>query len=124
MKANDHPMIGSNLPCLKQGMDKVWANYFVRWIKAYASRGIKMWGVSAQNEPGFVDNTQWEACSFNSSGQRDFIRDFLGPAINASVPDVKIIAFDDDKSQLREWADTILGDPAAAAFVWGMGLHW
>ncbi len=38
--------------------------------------------------------------------------------------DVKLIAYDDDKSQLRQWADVILGDPDAAKYVWGLGLHW
>jgi O-glycosyl hydrolase len=37
---------------------------------------------------------------------------------------VKLIAYDDDKSQLSEWADVILGDKEAAKYVWGLGLHW
>jgi len=30
------------------GMDKVWAGYFLRWVKAYMGHGIKIWGVTAQ----------------------------------------------------------------------------
>eukprot|EP00285_Hemiselmis_virescens_P003840 CAMPEP_0173406742 /NCGR_PEP_ID=MMETSP1356-20130122/65325_1 /TAXON_ID=77927 ORGANISM="Hemiselmis virescens, Strain PCC157" /NCGR_SAMPLE_ID=MMETSP1356 /ASSEMBLY_ACC=CAM_ASM_000847 /LENGTH=363 /DNA_ID=CAMNT_0014367777 /DNA_START=51 /DNA_END=1138 /DNA_ORIENTATION=+ len=122
MKTNDHPMVGSDVPCIKDGMHQVWAEYILLWIKAYGSHGISIWGVTAQNEPGFVDNTAWEACSFTAAQQRDFIRDHLGPTLNGT--DTNIIAFDDDKSALREWADTILSDPEAANFTWGMGLHW
>jgi len=29
-------------------MEKVWAGYFLRWVKAYMGHGIKIWGVTAQ----------------------------------------------------------------------------
>ena len=38
--------------------------------------------------------------------------------------DVKLIAYDDDKSQLKKWADIILGNNETAKYVWGLGLHW
>ena len=28
-----------------------WANYYVKFIKAYEKEGIPVWGVTIQNEP-------------------------------------------------------------------------
>lgn len=35
---------------------KTWAMYFAKFIKAYEDSGIKIWGVTVQNEPsdGFL----------------------------------------------------------------------
>jgi glucosylceramidase len=35
---------------------KTWAMYFAKFIKAYEDNGIKLWGVTVQNEPsdGFL----------------------------------------------------------------------
>ena len=40
-------------------MQRVWATYFSKFIEAYRTHGIDMWGVTVQNEPeasvGWVD---------------------------------------------------------------------
>lgn len=35
---------------------KAWAMYFAKFIKAYEDKGIKIWGITVQNEPsdGFI----------------------------------------------------------------------
>ncbi len=30
---------------------KTWANYFVKFLKAYQSQGIDIWGLTVENEP-------------------------------------------------------------------------
>lgn len=52
-----------------------------------------------------------------AADQRDFIRDYLGPRMEEEG--VQLMGFDDQKNLLREWADTILGDPATSKYVWG-----
>ena len=35
---------------------KAWALYFVKFLEAYEKNGVKIWGLTAQNEPstGFI----------------------------------------------------------------------
>ncbi len=37
---------------------------------------------------------------------------------------VRVIGYDHNRNRLPEWANTILSDPAAGRYVWGMGFHW
>jgi O-Glycosyl hydrolase len=100
-----------------------WANYFVKFIRAYEQAGVPIWGVSVQNEPMAVQT--WESCIFTAEEERDFLRDHLGPTLErAGLGEKKIIAWDHNRTQLYQRASTILSDPAAARYVWGIGFHW
>ena len=60
-----------------------WANYFVKFLEAYKEQGIEFWGLTAQNEPwdGTVPNFTFNAMGWNSSTQRDWIVENLGPTL-------------------------------------------
>ncbi len=108
---------------LKPECRGVWAEYFVRYIREYAKEGIPIWGLTPQNEPEATQT--WDSCVFTAGEQRDFIRDHLGPALErAGLFNVRVIGYDHNRNRLPEWAQTILSDPAAARYVWGMGFHW
>ncbi len=47
-------MDGSGSPCLKKGMEPVWAQFISDSITAYHNNGIPMWGLTIQNEPEFA----------------------------------------------------------------------
>lgn len=40
-------------------MWQVWANYFVKYFRAYAEKGLKFWGVTPQNEPVITADPDW-----------------------------------------------------------------
>jgi len=101
---------------------KAWALYFTKFIEAYRSFGIDIWGITVQNEPGW--SPPWEGCYYNASEERDFVRDYLGPIMRQNEPNVKIMICDDQKSNVFEWAKIILGDLETAQYVWGSGFHW
>lgn len=129
MKNGNHPMVGSAQPCLKDDEDvhRAWALYFAEWISAYETMtGATVWGVTAQNEPGFYSNTAWEACSYTAAQQRDFIRDHLGPVLEDKFGKgaKAIMNYDFNKGGLEDWANTVLSDPEAASYIWGTALHW
>ncbi|RJG25269.1 glycoside hydrolase family 30 beta sandwich domain-containing protein [Paenibacillus thiaminolyticus] len=101
----------------------VWAKYFVKYIQAYAAEGIDIWGVTVQNEPKAVQ--PWDSCIYTAEEERDFVRDYLGPALAAAgLGHVKIIVWDHNKERLYERARTILSDPKANEYVYGVGFHW
>ena len=120
MKTNGEMLHGGKLkPALRQA----WANYFVRFIRAYEAEGIPIWGVTVQNEP--MATQTWESCIFTAEEERDFIKLFLGPTMRrAGLSDRKIIAWDHNRDLIYQRVSTIMADPEAARYVWGIGFHW
>ena len=120
MKDNNNMLHGGKL---KPEFYQAWANYFVRFIRAYEREGIPIWGVSIQNEP--MATQTWESCIFSAEDERDFLKNYLGPTIrNERLGDKKVIVWDHNRDLIYQRARTILTDPIAAQYAWGIGYHW
>ena len=102
---------------------EAWATYFTKFIQAYEDEGIPIWGITIQNEP--MASQTWESMIYTAEEERDFLRDYLGPIMNkAGLGDKKIIVWDHNRDLITHRANTILSDPEAAKYVWGVGFHW
>ncbi|GGK18364.1 glycosyl hydrolase [Yeosuana aromativorans] len=100
-----------------------WANYFVKFIKAYEKEGIPIWGITVQNEPMAIQT--WESCIYTAEAERDFIKNNLGPTFKKlGWSDKKIIVWDHNRDLMTHRANVIYNDPEASKYVWGMGFHW
>ena len=120
MKTTNNMLQGGKL---KPEFHQNWANYFVKFIKAYEAQGIPVWGLSVQNEP--MAKQTWESCIFTAEEERDFIKEYLGPTLHKEgLGDKKLIAWDHNRDLIYQRASTILNDPEAAKYVWGIGYHW
>lgn len=120
MKTNGDMLHGGKL---KPGMRQAWANYYARFLTAYAREGIPIWGISVQNEP--MATQRWESCIYTAEEERDFLKQYLGPTMRrAGLGDTKIIAWDHNRDLIYQRASTVLEDPDAARYVWGIGFHW
>ena len=120
MKDNKNMLQGGKLlPEYRQS----WADYYVKFIRAYEQEGIPLWGLSVQNEP--MAKQKWESCIFTAADERDFIKQYLGPTLEkAGMSGKKLIAWDHNRDLIYQRASTILDDPGAAKYVWGIGYHW
>lgn len=108
---------------LKPQYDHAWANFYIKFIRAYEAAGIPIWGLTVQNEP--MARQKWESCIYTAEEERDFIKNYLGPVLASSgMSDKKLIAWDHNRDLLYQRASTILEDPGAAKYVWGIGYHW
>jgi glucosylceramidase len=120
MKTNNDMLHGGKL---KPEFYQAWANYYTKFIKAYEREGIPVWGISIQNEP--MATQTWESCIYSAEEERDFLKNYLGPAMHREgLGDRKIIAWDHNRDLIYQRVSTILGDPKAAQYVWGIGYHW
>ena len=100
-----------------------WARYYAKFIKAYESQGIPIWGLTIQNEP--MATQRWESCIYTAEQERDFLKGHLGPILAMEgLGDKNIIVWDHNRDLITRRANTILGDPQAAKYVWGTGFHW
>ena len=120
MKDNNDMLHGGKL---KKDFYQSWADYYTRFIKAYEKEGIPVWGISIQNEP--MATQRWESCIYSGEEERDFLKNNLGPTMKKEgLGDKKIIGWDHNRDLLYQRASTLLDDPEAAKYLWGIGFHW
>ncbi|MFA9390631.1 MAG: glycoside hydrolase family 30 beta sandwich domain-containing protein [Prolixibacteraceae bacterium] len=120
MKDNNNALQGG---ILLEKFKQAWANHYVKFIQEYEKQGIPIWGLSVQNEPMAVQ--RWESCVYTAADERDFIKKYLGPTLhNNGMENKNLIAWDHNRDQIYQRATTILSDPDAAKYVWGIGFHW
>ena len=120
MKTNDQMNNGGKL---RKEFQDTWAEYYCKYIEYYERDGVPIWGISVQNEPEAVQT--WDSCIYTGEEERDFIKNFLGPALkNNKYLDKKLIIWDHNRDEMVERSRAVLSDPDAAKYVWGTGFHW
>ncbi|TYZ64426.1 hypothetical protein PybrP1_009690 [[Pythium] brassicae (nom. inval.)] len=117
----------TTLNCHIKG-DKYWtalALYYSKFFSAYESEGVRIWGLTTQNEPirQLGAPKAWQSLRFTAEEERDFIKKNLGPIMKQNHPDVKIIIMDDQKDEILKWNASLV-DPEARQYVSGIGVHW
>lgn len=120
MKTNKNMLQGGKLiPRFRQA----WANYFIKFIEAYESEGIPVWGLTIQNEP--MATQRWESCIYSAEEERDFLKYFLGPTMEkAGYKDKNIVVWDHNRDLISDRANVIFEDDEASKYAWGIGFHW
>jgi len=120
MKTNNSMLQGGKL---KPEFYQPWANYYIKFIKAYEKEGIPIWGLTIQNEP--MAKQRWESCIYTAEEERDFLKNYLGPTLKKEgLGDEKVIVWDHNRDLMFERSNVILNDTVAAKYVWGIGFHW
>ena len=112
-----------------------YANYFVKFVKAYENEGLPIYAVTVQNETG-VDrqrgSRKWHypSCRYSGEQERDFIKNCLGPAFKENGIETRIWCYDHNFNVERSGDDPglphpriILSDPEAAKYVDGTAFH-
>ncbi|KAI1301356.1 Lysosomal acid glucosylceramidase [Halotydeus destructor] len=108
---------------------KTWAKYYVKFLEAYQSNGVNIWGLTTGNEPtnGFIPFFPFNCMAFKAEWMRDFLKLDLGPTLAESgfgKDKVKIMVMDDQRMLLPKWAEVILRDANASQYVSGTAFHW
>jgi len=120
MKDNNDMLHGGKL---KKEFYSTWADYFVKFIRAYEKEGVNIWGVTIQNEP--MATQRWESCLYTADEEKEFLKNNLGPTFEKSgLSNKKIIVWDHNRDLIYQRAQTYFSDPVVAKYAWGMGFHW
>lgn len=103
-----------------------YGTYFVKWIQAMASNGIKITAITPQNEP--LNRKNSASLYMGWEEQQAFIKTALGPKLKAAGLDTKIYVFDhnynyDDMASQNDYPTRIYEDPAAAVYITGAAYH-
>nr|WP_299174257.1 glycoside hydrolase family 30 protein [uncultured Allomuricauda sp.] len=101
-----------------------WALFFSKYIDAYKSEGIDIWGFTVENEPLGNDNN-WESMHFSPAEMTQFVQNHLGPKLEEDGKgDVKILGYDQNREHLQEWVDEMFKDEASSKYFNGTAIHW
>jgi len=120
MKDNNDMLHGGHL---RPEFYRAWAIYYTKFIKSYRQAGVPIWGITVQNEP--MATQTWESCVYQATDERDFVKNYLGPAmVEQGLRGVHVMVWDHNRDLIVQRAQTILDDPAAAKYVWGIAFHW
>ncbi len=101
-----------------------FANYFVRYLQAYAAAGVPVDYISLQNEPLYLP-ASYPGMSMPASDQLTILRDYVLPALTASQLTTKVLIYDHNWDQ-PPYPQTILADSTVAASpqIGGIAWHW
>ena len=120
MKTNGTRIHGGKLKADYRGQ---WAEYFAKFIKAYAAEGLTTEFVTIQNEPEAVHS--WESCIWTGEDEGVFAANYLRPRLDAEGLDsVKIFFWDHNRNRVVERAKATLGVPGARQALAGIAYHW
>lgn len=104
---------------LKEEYFELWAQYYVKFIKAYEQEGIKISMITVQNEPKAVQ--KWDSCVYTAEEERDFVVQYLGKKMQDIG--VKILFWDHNKERIIDRAQVTLAGEAKDYFA-GVAFHW
>ncbi len=97
-----------------------YADYFVKYLRAYQREGIRIDAISVQNEP--LHEAAYPSMRMEAEEQLDFIRNHLGPALEKENINVKILLYDHNWDH-PDYPISILKDPVAGKYVAGSAFH-
>ena len=120
MKTNNNMNYGGKL--LKEYYD-LWSRYIIKYLDEMEKQGIHISMLTVQNEP--LATQTWDSCIYLPEDERDFIKDYMGPALLNSHKDVDLYIWDHNRGDvLVDYATRILDDKRANKYVKGLAFHW
>jgi glucosylceramidase len=116
MKTNNDTKGGS----LKPQYFKLYADYFVKYIKSMQAEGILLDAITVQNEPLHPRNNP--SMYMEAKDQADFVKNHLGTAFHEAAIKPKIIIYDHNLDRI-DYPISILEDKGAAQYIDGTVFH-
>ena len=119
MKNTHFLCLGGNL---RHKYRQTWADYFVKYIKAYKEEGFDIKYVTIQNEPNAIQ--LWESCLYNEDEEYDFAVNYLYPTLRNNNIDTKILIWDHNKEKVFNRAKKIFSMNGASEKIAGVAYHY
>jgi glucosylceramidase len=117
MKTSGSMLRGSLRPEFRETL----AQYFVKFIQAYALEGVTINTIMVNNEPHYASET-YPGMLMEANEQARFIAQNLGPALRDAKLETKILIWDHNWDQ-PQYPLEVLKDPEARTFIAGTAWH-
>ncbi|MDR0671975.1 MAG: glucosylceramidase [Oscillospiraceae bacterium] len=100
----------------------LFAEYICRYIAELKKIDFHIVRLAAQNEPKAVQI--WDSCVYTAEEERDFLVNYLRPALDENgCDDIKLLFWDHNKERLYERAAAVAGERVSGVFE-GIAFHW
>lgn len=116
MKNNNKLILGGEL---LPEFYKTYAEYLVKFIKAYKKENINIDYITVQNEPNAKQI--WESCIYSASQELDLIQNYVYPEFKKNGIKTKILLWDHNKEKLISRYKNL---DIKSSFVSGVAFHW
>jgi len=120
MKTNGS-MLGVGNGTLRSDAYPAFAQYYVKFLQAYRTAGVAVWGITPQNEPSNAPPT-YSGMLLSAPNEVSFIANHLAPALSGAGLSPAILG-GDDVSVNNSYASTLLGDAATNRALSGTAWH-
>ncbi|MEO7909189.1 MAG: glycoside hydrolase [Roseiflexaceae bacterium] len=127
MKINNNTIDNSDPPRpernrLRRDRRSEYAEYLARYVREYRERfDIELYAISPANEPEI--SAAYQSCTWEAAELRDFIKDFLKPALAQQRVSIRLIAPETLAWSEKAYAAPIENDPETNAMVQIIGMH-
>ena len=116
MKTGNSTIGGS----LKPEYYSAYANYFVKYLRAYEAEGIAIDAISVQNEPQHDTNNP--SMLMQATEMADFVKNNLGPIFETENIQTKVVVWDHNADN-PNYPISILDDTEANPYIDGSAFH-
>jgi glucosylceramidase len=99
---------------------QAWADYFVKWIRAYQLNGVPIWGITPQNEPLYCP-TNYPGSSWDPASEANWVQNYLAPDLASAGLSPAVLGFDHNWDSLS-FPQQLLSSSAGSNFA-GMSWH-
>lgn len=100
---------------------QAYADYFTKFVQAYAAEGLSIDAITPQNEPHFEPDG-YPGMRMEPADQANFIKSHLGPAFEKAKLGTKIVIWDHNWDE-PYYPIQILMDPEASKYIAGSAFH-
>lgn len=100
---------------------QAYANYFCKFIDAYAEQGVHIDMIIYQNEA--YSYTPYPGCAWTAEGTVRFNRDYLAPTLRQKHPDVRLYLGTFNTNR-RDHVEKILSDSLLRESIDGLAFQW
>lgn len=118
MKSTNSMIGGTLLPT----MYTPFAQYFVKYIQAYAADGIPIDYISLQNEP-LYQPSNYPGMGMDAATQLTVLRDYMLPALQSASLSTQVLVYDHNWDTVS-YPETVLADPTILASNQVAGTAW
>ena len=108
--------------CMRERWFATHAQYFVKFLQAYADAGVKVQAITVNNEVDTDQDGHFPATLWAQQHEMVFVANHLGPALEKASLDAKIWILDHNYDLWGRAVDE-LSNPAVAKYVDGVAWH-
>lgn len=122
MKTNNSLIGGGSViaPSTDPRYYQAYADYFAKYVQAYAAQGITINDVSIQNEP--LNPAKFESTVFTAAQMAEFIGSYLGPTFASKNVGARIRGYEHNRDTWTYPVD-MLNNAATLPYVAGINFH-